>query len=303
MTESGTQSGAAWRELLDTLRDLDRSFLEGDRAVTDDRHMADGYRMLATGLGVALDSYLFPEPGRPQFVAVNTPFRHDRRWGGDNTDAYYFMCPVDPQRRYRISGNKGDSVYFSLTAYNEPSPGAWSDRVVAIVRDDRPRLRRRRQLLLRARPDARRGRLDDPRLPGRPATGRPVTWHIEALDEPEPLRHGDADTAAALAGRGQLDAHHVRDHAAAGRDARPRRSIARSRHRACWPTNSPIRTRFRTPISAGRRATPATPTAVSCWTMTRRWSSPTGRRRAGSGIWWCGTSSWPLRVSATPAVR
>ena len=139
MTESDTrpmhESTAAWRELLATVGDLDRSFLEGDRAVTDDRHIADGYRMLATTLGVAFDTYLFAEPGRPQFVAVNTPFRRDRRWGGDNTDAYYFICPVDPKRRYRISGNRGDSVYFSVTAYNEPSPGAWSDRVVAIVRD------------------------------------------------------------------------------------------------------------------------------------------------------------------------
>ena len=31
-----------------------------------------------------------------------------------------------------------------------------------------------------------------------PLTGRPVSWRIEALDEPEPVRHGDAETAAAL---------------------------------------------------------------------------------------------------------
>ena len=98
--------------------------------MTDDRHIADGYRMLATTLGVAFDTYLFAEPSRPMFVEVNTPFRRDRRWGGDNTDAYYYMCPVDPKRRYRISGNKGDSVYFSVTAYNEPSPGC-------VVRPDR----------------------------------------------------------------------------------------------------------------------------------------------------------------------
>ena len=122
------ESTAAWRELLETLGGLDRSFLEGDRAVTDDRHIADGYRMLATTLGVAFDTYLFADPSRPKWVEVNSPFRPDRRWGGDNTDAYYFMCPVDPKRRYRISGNRGDSVYFSVTAYNEPSPGAWSDR-------------------------------------------------------------------------------------------------------------------------------------------------------------------------------
>ena len=136
MTEPAHESAAAWRELLETLGGLDRCFLEGDRAVSDDRHIADGYRMLATTLGVALDTYLFAEPSRPMFVEVNTPFRRDRRWGGDNTDAYYHMCPVDPKRRYLISGNKGDSVYFSVTAYNEPSPGTWSDRIVAIVRDD-----------------------------------------------------------------------------------------------------------------------------------------------------------------------
>ena len=57
-------STAAWRELLDTLGGLDRCFLEGDRAVTDERHIADGYRMLATTLGVAFDTYLFAEPSR-----------------------------------------------------------------------------------------------------------------------------------------------------------------------------------------------------------------------------------------------
>jgi hypothetical protein len=47
------ESTAAWRELLETIGGLDASFLEGDRAVTDDRHIGDGYRMLATTLGIA----------------------------------------------------------------------------------------------------------------------------------------------------------------------------------------------------------------------------------------------------------
>ena len=112
--------------------------------MSDDRHVADGYRQVLTTLGVALDTYLFAEPSRPRFVDTNTPFRRDRRWGGDNTDAYYALCPVDPTRRYRVSGNRGDSVYFSVTAYNEPAPGTWSDRVVAIVARQRPGGRRRR---------------------------------------------------------------------------------------------------------------------------------------------------------------
>ena len=83
-----------WGELLDTLRDLDSAFLEGAAPFSDDRHIADGYRALATTLGVALDTYLFAEPSRPIFLELNTPYRRDRRWGGDNTDAYYRIAPV-----------------------------------------------------------------------------------------------------------------------------------------------------------------------------------------------------------------
>src|SRR6202795_2565481 len=192
------ESTAAWKELLATIGELDRSFLEGDRAVTDDRHVADGYRMLAATLGVAVDAYLFPEPGHPQFVAVNTPFRRDRRWGGDNTDAYYFICPVDPTRRYRISGNKGDSVYFSVTAYNEPSPGAWSDRIVAIMRDDDLDIDAAGNFAFDIGRSPEAAGVTPRDYQAHPLTGRPVSWHIEALDEPAPVRHGDAETAAAL---------------------------------------------------------------------------------------------------------
>ena len=197
MTEH--ESTAAWRELLDTLGGLDRTFLEGDRAVTDDRHIADGYRMLATTLGVALDTYLFAEPSRPLWIEVNTPFRRDRRWGGDNTDAYYYMCPVDPERRYRISGNRGDSVYFSVTAYNEPSPGAWSDRIVAIVRDDDLEFDADGNFSFELGPTPDGVVLMTRDYQADPRTGRPVQLADRgARRARRRVRHGDAETAAAL---------------------------------------------------------------------------------------------------------
>ena len=226
MTKTAHESTAAWRELLDTLAGW-IAFLDGDRAVTDDRHIADGYRMLATTLGVAFDTYLFAEPSRPMFVAVNTPFRRDRRWGGDNTDAYYYICPVDPERRYRISGNRGDSVYFSLTAYNEPSPGAWSDRVVAIVRDDDLEIDADGNFSFELGPTPDAAVLMTRDYQADPLTGRPVSWQIEALDEPEPdsaRRRRDGGTPA---GQRRLDAHDVRDRPA-GRGCAGRRG-ARAR--------------------------------------------------------------------------
>ena len=156
------ESTAAWQELLATLGSLDRSFLEGDRAVTDDRHVADGYRMLATTLGVAFDTYLFAEPGRPQFVAVNTPFRRDRRWGGDNTDAYYFICPVDPAAALPHQRQLGRQ----RVLLGDRLQRAIARGVVRPGRCDSPRQRsrhrRRRQLRLRPPPDTRRGHADDP---------------------------------------------------------------------------------------------------------------------------------------------
>ncbi len=195
---SAHEATDAWRELLDTLRGLDESFMTGPKAVADDRHIADGYRMIATTLGVALDTYLFADPSRPRWLEVNSPFRPDRRWGGDNTDAIYHFCRVDPARRYRISGNRGDSVYFSVTAYNEPSPGAWSDRIVAILRDDDLDIDDDGNFAFEFGPEPDAAVLMTRDYQADPLVGRPVAWAIEALDPPEPFRHGEAETAQAL---------------------------------------------------------------------------------------------------------
>ena len=122
-----------------------------------EQSVVEGYRFLASVLGVAFDIYLFSDTARPRFADINTPYRHDRAWGGDNTDAYYAFAPIDPRRTYRISGTRGDSIYFSLTIYNEPSPGQWSNRVVGIVNDADLDLRRRRPVLVHGRAEPARG--------------------------------------------------------------------------------------------------------------------------------------------------
>ena len=211
MTGPTWEMTSAWRELLEGLAALDAQFLEGPRAVGDEQTVAEGYRMLTVGLSVALDVYLYADAGRPMFVDVNTPFRRDRSWGGDNTDAYYAMTTLDPARRYRVRGQCGDSTYFSLTVYNQPRPGQWSDRIVGIVNDsdlDFDADGRFEFLMGPSRPRGHDGPFIE--LTGDthvaftrdyqldPRTGRRVTWTIEALDPPGPLVRTDADTAAAL---------------------------------------------------------------------------------------------------------
>ena len=60
------ESGVAFRELLDLLRDADRTFLEGDRAVTDEVSAAEGYRFLTDALHAALEIYLRSDAQRPR---------------------------------------------------------------------------------------------------------------------------------------------------------------------------------------------------------------------------------------------
>lgn len=211
MTTDSWDSTQAWHELLDGLRELDQSFLAGDRAVSGEAAVADGYRMLTTILGVGLDTYLYAEPGRPVFVDTVTPFRRDRRWGGDNTDAYYAYVVLDPTRSYRVHGQRGDSAYFSITVYNEPLPGAWSDRVIGVVNDSDLTFDadgRFEMVFGPTRPEGYDGVFVELAADAAvaltrdyqidPLTGRRVLWEIEALDEPDPVRRTDADTAQAL---------------------------------------------------------------------------------------------------------
>lgn len=211
MTEQTWEATAAWRELTEGIADLDQVFLAGDRAVPDEVGVAAGYRMLATLIGVAFDTYLFPDTARPTFVPTVTPHRRDRRWGGDNTDAWYHLAVLDPTRTYRVTGRRNDSVYFSLTVYNQPAPGAWSDRVLGVVNDRDLEVAPDgsfEMVLGPQRPDGWEGAFieltPDAHVAltrdyqGDPLTGRPVEWHIEAYGDPGPVSRGDADVATAL---------------------------------------------------------------------------------------------------------
>ena len=129
------ESSAAWRELLGAFAEFDNLFLDGPKAVRGQPAVAEGYQNLATMLALSLDMHFFADPVAPRFIDVLTPFRPDRRWGGDNTDCYYGYAVVDPRRTYRVSGLPNDSAMYSLTVYNEPEPGAWPNRTVGLLYD------------------------------------------------------------------------------------------------------------------------------------------------------------------------
>jgi hypothetical protein len=130
MRSSSFETTAAFRELLDVLRDGDQSFLEGFRAVADDASVVEGYRFLVDVFSVALDIYVTTDAARPELLKIVSP---TRKFGGDNADAYYYYAPIDPARTYRVHGRMGDAVYLSLCIYGGPTDGRWSNRIVSKI--------------------------------------------------------------------------------------------------------------------------------------------------------------------------
>jgi hypothetical protein len=128
-----------------------------------------------------------------------------KKWGGDNADAFYQHVPLDPRRAYRVTGNRGDAVYLSLTVYGGPDDGRYSERIVGSVNDRDLAFGPDGSFELWIGPEPQDGPgilLADDAVVGitrdylaDPATGRRTSWQIEAVDPPGTVRQTDADLA------------------------------------------------------------------------------------------------------------
>ena len=120
----------AFAGLLDEVRAVEQRLLAADPPL-DEADILDGYRLAFSLLRVAVDAYVWGDKDRPRLVDVISPYL---KWGGDNSDAFYQLAPIDPDRTYRV-GNRGDAVYLSMTVYGGPDDGRYSDRIVGTIND------------------------------------------------------------------------------------------------------------------------------------------------------------------------
>lgn len=195
----------AFHELLDLLGGADANFLAGDRAVGDEVSAAEGYRFLTQILEVAAKIYLFADPARPEMVPLTSA---TLKWGGDNSDAFYYFAPVNAAHRYRIRGRRGDACYLSVCVYAGPDDGRWSNRIVSNVNDRSIRFEPDGSFELLVSQEPPNDRTNWLALDGEtvalvardyhvdPMNGRKTTYFIESLDPvtpPAPL----SDEAAA----------------------------------------------------------------------------------------------------------
>ncbi|WP_193048004.1 DUF1214 domain-containing protein [Mycolicibacterium baixiangningiae] len=121
----------AFGELLDELRHIEDKLLHADPPL-EEADLLDGYRLTFSLLRVAVDAYVWGDKDNPRFVDVIGPYL---KWGGDNSDAFYQIAPIDPRRTYRVRGNRGDAAYLSITVYGGPDDGSYSNRIVGTLND------------------------------------------------------------------------------------------------------------------------------------------------------------------------
>ena len=132
-----TETEQAFTELLAEVGVTHQRLVEQLSADGDLDSLLEAHKWLLSILQVAADVNIWADTARPRFVEIVGPYK---KWGGDNSDAFYFFSPVDPERTYRIVFEPGDAVYMSLTVYGGPNDGRYSTRIVGSVNShDAPR--------------------------------------------------------------------------------------------------------------------------------------------------------------------
>ena len=215
-------AAVAFHDFVAAVDELDRRWAEA--GVTDDEQsVLDGYRWAMSLIGVANDVFIWADAKRPRFVDIVGPYR---KFNGDNVDASYQFAPIDPTRTYRIRGQRGDAVYFSLSVYgtalDKTDRVVHTDHIVGTINDRDVSFDAAgafHVVLAPARPEGWTGAFLALTVESvcvitrdyrdESSSQRRVAWHIDADEPPFAFR----DTDAALAERFAAASRWIRAHA------------------------------------------------------------------------------------------
>ena len=123
-------SRKALGEFLALIEQVDREFLGPARNVTSPADVAAGEHMLLHLIKCGLDTWVDNDASRPRFAPLASAVL---KWGGEGADNPSHCAPLDPSRRYRITGRMRDEAYISFTVYTGKQEGDFNDGVVSAL--------------------------------------------------------------------------------------------------------------------------------------------------------------------------
>jgi hypothetical protein len=152
----GLTSGLLWGRFCSTLDDAG-DHVRSAGAPDGDLERAEGYRMLARLLGLALEMVVEgSDADRPAFFELQSAIR---KYAGDNPDQRYAAAVIAGDRRYRVTGQRGNAVLVELSVYAGSFSGDGQRRMVATLTEEELQFASDGSIEITLAPDA------DPALP------------------------------------------------------------------------------------------------------------------------------------------
>ncbi|MBW2363260.1 MAG: DUF1214 domain-containing protein [Deltaproteobacteria bacterium] len=124
------ESRQAFRDFLALLEQVDGEFLGEARGVVAPADVAEGEHMLLHLIKAGIDTWVDNDAARPRFAPLASAVL---KWGGEGADNPSHCAPLDPTRRYKITGRMRDEAYISFTVYTGKEEGDWNDDVVSAL--------------------------------------------------------------------------------------------------------------------------------------------------------------------------
>jgi hypothetical protein len=132
MSEIQTESRKAFRELLETLGEIDRRWASDEWNLMGEADVAGAHRALMHMIGGGILTFLEADPARPRFERIVSP---TRKFTGDNADAIYYDAAVSPDYAYAVRGRRDGAVYVSITVECDTADGSMSTRTAGVIND------------------------------------------------------------------------------------------------------------------------------------------------------------------------
>ena len=92
-----TETETAFNELLAEVQATHARMVE--QLADDETTLLEAHKWVLSILQVAAEVNLWADKARPRFTEIVGPYK---KWGGDNSDAFYYYAPIDPTRTYRV---------------------------------------------------------------------------------------------------------------------------------------------------------------------------------------------------------
>ena len=276
-----TETETAFNDLLAEVQATHARMVE--QLADDETTLLEAHKWVLSILQVAAEVNLWADKARPRFTEIVGPYK---KWGGDNSDAFYYYAPIDPTRTYRVRLCPGDAVYMSLTVYGGPDDGRYSTRIVGSANSQETERDEDGDIHIVISPN-------DPASPAWPGFAWSRTPWPRSRVTISRTRGWDGAPPGASRPTTRPRPTARTTPTWPGASGPPRRgSVSRPAScpsRSARPTPSTRPTRCPPPPSAGPPATPPTPWAPSSWPTTRPSSSAGVRPSASSGTCACGT--------------